>query len=137
MNADTFKKLVQTYGAKPTNWPAPIRHDMQVFLNENPTLQSELNIDKRLDHFLDNFQVSEPNFALIQNIQSKLSSDSNWSFKAFFTPRIDKVLGLTFALLIGIYTGQYSLSVEQEQAFLEDAFDLTLYETVIDDESAI
>lgn len=137
MNADTFRKLVQTYGAKPKNWPDAIRHDMQVFLSENPSLQSELNIEKRLDHFLDNFQVSEPNFALVQNIQSKLSSDSNWSFKTFFTPRIDKVVGLTFALLIGIYTGQYSLNVEQEQEFLEDAFELTLYETVIDEESAI
>lgn len=137
MNADTFKKLVQTYGSKPANWPDAIRHDMQVLLSENPTLQSELTVEKSLDHFLDNFQVSEPNFALIHNVQSKLSLDSNWSFRAFFTPRIDKVLGLTFALLIGIYAGQYSLNVEQEQAFLEDAFELTLYESVIDNESAI
>jgi len=53
MNISEFEKIVQTYGAKPQNWPSSVRSIASDFAQANQNAQLLLAEESTLDSLLD------------------------------------------------------------------------------------
>ena len=57
MHTERFEQIVETYGSKPDNWPAPEREAAERLLRESARARHLLQEQQALDDMLNRFQV--------------------------------------------------------------------------------
>lgn len=65
MKIEAFTKIVETYGADSTRWPAELREECTAFMASNPTARTLINRQCELDKLLD--QIAVPDFPQLES----------------------------------------------------------------------
>ncbi len=143
MNTDEFRRLIESYGTKPANWPEHVSAEAMQFLQTSEAARQIVTIHEPLDKALDRHEVNLDLTRLDQRILAQLPAQQThlidqvlaWILpkpnhpSSFWRPALVACLPLVFGIAIG---SNLAIGTDTTSEYVDDELLLMALQTETD-----